>query len=446
VISIVNGLSKGIGRSVGVTASLVVTALGLGACGQKSADVASPPAAVITPTATSTAFYGTQFERQPNVPTLTELGRVLFADPALSASGTLACATCHVPGNAYAPSNRRPVQLGGSTMAQPGIRAVPSLTYHQDVPAFTEHFSDNDGNDSIDQGPAGGLGWDGRVSSAHEQAAIPLLSSFEMGNATSDEAVSRLQRSGSADRFRATFGDNVFANPALAWKGLLLALEVFQQSPADFYPYSSKYDAYLRGKATLSAAERHGLALFNDTTKGNCASCHPSAIKRGAFPQFTDHGFIALGVPRNRSIPANADTAYHDLGLCGPVRTDLSGHTEYCGLFETPSLRNVALKHAYFHNGSFSSLEGVVRFYAQRDIHPERYYPRGRDGQVRKFDDLPEPYWSNVNTEPPFGADGSRPLLDEAEIRDVVAFLRTLTDGYTPAKDAALVATNSSSR
>jgi cytochrome c peroxidase len=446
VIFIDNCLKKSLSQIVGVAAFLLMTALGLGGCGQRSAGVASPPASVVTPTATSTAFYGTRFERQPNAATLTELGRVLFADPALSASGTLACATCHVPGNGYAPSNRHPVQLGGSTMAQPGIRAVPSLTYHQDVPAFTEHFSDNDGNDSIDQGPAGGLGWDGRVSSAHEQAAIPLMSSFEMGNATSDEAVSRLQWSGSADRFRAAFGDNVFADPALAWKGLLLALEVYQQSPADFYPYSSKYDAYLRGKATLSVAEKHGLTLFNDAAKGNCASCHPSAIKRGAFPQFTDHGFIALGVPRNRHIPANADTAYYDLGLCGPVRSDLSSHTEYCGLFETPSLRNVALKHAYFHNGSFSSLESVVRFYAQRDIHPERYYPSGRDGKVRKFDDLPEPYWSNVNIEPPFHAKDFRPSLSEPEIRDVVAFLRTLTDGYIPEKDFAVVATIPSPR
>jgi cytochrome c peroxidase len=58
-----------------------------------------------------------------------------------------------------------------------------------------------------------------------------------------------------------------------------MALEVSQQSPADFYPFSSKYDAFLRKQVSLSAQELRGLALFNDPRKGNCASCHPSSIK-----------------------------------------------------------------------------------------------------------------------------------------------------------------------
>ena len=137
-----------------------------------------------------------------------------------------------------------------------------------------------------------------------------------------------------------------------AWNGLLSALEVFQQHPDEFYPYSSKYDAFLRGQSTLSVRERRGLSLFNNPGKGNCASCHPSTMIRGALPQFTDRGFIALGVPRNRRIPANADAAYFDLGLCGPTRTDLADHDNYCGRFKTPTLRNVARRGAFFTTAS----------------------------------------------------------------------------------------------
>jgi cytochrome c peroxidase len=392
--------------------------------------------ALLTTTAAAAApssFYGSPFERRPNAAELTELGRALFADASLSASGKMACASCHDPAHAYAPANKRAVQLGGPDMTQPGIRAVPSLMYQQNVPPFSEHFSDTDGDDSIDQGPTGGRGWDGRASSAHEQAALPLLSPFEMANADPAAVVARLRRSPNARRFTEAFGAHVLSDETLAWKGVLWALEVFQQSPADFYPYTSKYDAWLRRKTELSAAEKRGLALFNDTAKGNCAQCHPSAIKRGVFPQFTDHGFIAIGVPRNASIPANANPAFRDLGLCGPLRTDLSQHTEYCGLFKTPSLRNVAQRGAFFHNGVYHRLEDVLKFYAKRDTHPSAFYPRDRQGRVQLFDDLPEAYRANLNVDVPLDRKrGEKPALTDAEIADVIAFLKTLSDGYAP--------------
>jgi cytochrome c peroxidase len=224
----------------------------------------------------------------------------------------------------------------------------------------------------------------------------------------------------------------VFDDPTLAINAILLALEVFQQSPADFYPYSSKYDAFLRGDATLTAQERLGLDLFNDRAKGNCARCHPSAMKGGAFPQFTDFGFVALGLPRNRQIPANADPRFFDLGLCGPLRTDLAGKPAYCGLFRTPSLRNVAIRNAFFHNGVTNDLTEAIRFYAERDTKPQRWYPTA-NGSVNKYDDLPQPYRGNVEADPPFGQKpGDQPVLDDAEVDAIAAFLRTLTDDYRP--------------
>jgi cytochrome c peroxidase len=241
--------------------------------------------------------------------------------------------------------------------------------------------------------------------------------------------LSRLRAGPLAARFRQVFGADIFERPQAALQGALMALEVFQESPADFYPYTSKYDAFLRKQATLSAPELRGLQVFNDETKGNCASCHISRISPGGvFPQFTDYGLINIGVPRNRKLLANADPRYYDLGLCGPDRTDLKDHREYCGRFKTPSLRNVALRKAYFHNGSFTRLEDVVRFYATRDTTPMKWY---RD---RKFDDQPAGLEANVNMDAPFGGrPGGAPTLSERDIADLVAFLNTLTDGYRQA-------------
>jgi cytochrome c peroxidase len=405
----------------------------------KASSTATTPRAVAAPA--EVPFYATTFERRPDANTLTALGRALFSDPALSASGTMSCASCHDPAHAYGPANRLAVQLGGPDGMQPGRRAVPSLRYHQTLPPFSERYFDNDGNDSADQGPTGGLDWDGRASSAHEQAAGPLLSPFEMANTSKDAVLARLRASPNADAMRAAFGPRLFDEPHVAWNALVLALEAFQQSPQDFYPYDSKYDAYIRGRVKLSPAEMRGLEAFNDKRRGNCASCHVSSLKRGAFPNFTDFGQIAIGVPRNPAIPANADATYRDLGVCGPLRTDLKDRAEYCGLFRTPSLRNVARRGVFFHNGIYTKLEDAVRFYALRDVDPRRIY--GAD-PTRRFADLPEKYRRNLNDEAPFGGKpGDRPALTEAEIGDVVAFLKTLDDGYVASRPDALATSRS---
>jgi cytochrome c peroxidase len=376
-------------------------------------------------------FYGSRFETRPTVAAMTRLGRALFFDASLSASGTTSCASCHDPRHAYGPPNALPVQLAGPGGAAHGRRAVPSLKYLQKVAPFTEHFFDSDGDDSVDQGPAGGHTWDGRARTLHEQAALPLLSPLEMANGSSADVVRKVRRGPYAAQLRETFGAHVLDDPQLAFDAVVLSLEVFQQDPAQFYPYDSKYDAYLRQRVQLSDEERRGLELFNDPAKGNCASCHTSAIRNGAFPNFSDWGFIAIGVPRNPAIAANADPRYVDLGLCGPMRTDLADRAEYCGRFRTPSLRNVARRKVFFHNGRVKTLEQAVRFYVERDVTPAKWYPRRKDGSLAMFDDLPPAYRGNVNMEPPFGRKpGDKPVLDATEIRDVVAFLGTLNDGY----------------
>lgn len=420
---------------------LLILSVGvLGACGreqahavQGTAEASTVAAAASQPVpASAGAFYTMLATRRPSVPAMNALGKALFFDQSLSASGQLSCASCHSPEHAYGPANDLSVQLGGADMRRTGVRAAPSLRYVQNVPPFTEHFHENDGNDSEDQGPAGGHNWDGRASSTHEQARIPLLSAHEMANQDPAAVVARVRAGRHAQTFREVFGPDILDRDDTAFQAVLMVLEVFQETPAEFYPYTSKYDAVLRGQAKLSPQEARGLKLFNDPAKGNCAACHPSAISAdGVFPAFSDFGFIALGVPRNRKLAGNGDPAFFDLGLCGPDRTDLRRHEAYCGLFRTPSLRNVATRKAFFHNGVLHSLDEVMHFYAERDTRPGKWYPRKPDGGVDKFDDLPERYRGNVNMEPPFGGrPGGRAALTAGEIRDVIAFLSTLTDGY----------------
>lgn len=392
-------------------------------------EVKTPPATPSASSATAQAFYADRFSKKPYAPDVMELGRTLFFDPELSASGKLACATCHNPRFAYGPPNDRSTQLGGPQLTLPGLRAVPSLRYLQNVPSFSEHYFEEAGDESADQGPTGGHTWDGRADTLHDQARLPLLSPLEMANESMASVVQKVEHASYAARFRSIFGGDVFSDPTRAGAAVLLSLELFQQLPKEFYPYNSRYDAYLRGREKLSPQEQRGLSWFERADKGNCAHCHLSRVRQGGFPQFTDFGFAALGVPRNAKLPANEKPDFFDLGLCGPLRTDLSAHREYCGSFRAPTLRNVALRKAFFHNGAFHSLEQLLEFYAERDTAPGKWYPRVAGG-VRSYDDLPSELRGNVNQEPPFGRrPGQAPALNRAEIQDLIAFLNTLTDG-----------------
>ncbi|ARO23863.1 cytochrome-c domain-containing protein [Rhizobium sp. TAL182] len=114
------------------------------------------------------------------------------------------------------------------------------------------------------------------------------------------------------------------------------------------------------------------------------SSCHLSLPADDEEPPLcSDFGFLTLAAPRNMAIPANADPDYNDLGLCSPQRTDLANHSEYCGLFRTPTLRNVALKKSFLHNGYFHTLRDVVAFYATRDSDSGCCIRKTRDGTIR---------------------------------------------------------------
>jgi cytochrome c peroxidase len=365
---------------------------------------------------------------------MVSLGRQIFFDPSLSSSGRLACATCHDPVHAYGPPNGLAVQLGGPALSLQGARAVPSLRYTLNrTPVWSKSFIANPAERILEgeEPPVGGFGWDGRFNNLRDQAKFPLLAPNEMANAGNEGAASKLQHAPYAGEFRRIFGAGIFDDPQRAVDGATIALERFQLQDSSFHPYSSKFDTFLEGKAMLSAQELRGLALFNDPRRGNCAACHLDAKGvDGSHPLFTDFQFEALGVPRNPELSANHLATYFDQGLCGPVRTDQAGQSQYCGMFKTPTLRNVATRGVFFHNGRFHTLKEALRFYVLRDTEPRLWYPQSAQGEVVKFDDLPTALRSNVDIVdlPLTKKQGEAAVWNDAEIDDVIAFLETLTD------------------
>ncbi|MDE2051296.1 MAG: cytochrome-c peroxidase [Gammaproteobacteria bacterium] len=403
--------------------------------------------------------------REPSVRPLSavaQLGAKLFRDPRLSGSGRLSCASCHSPPHAYGPPGSTSVVLGGPRLRTPGVRAVPSLRYLYRQPAFSigpDSQGDNDQVVSLAQQalqaaghtrirktaaspqaaaanlvPQGGLFWDGRADTLEQQINGPLYNPLEMDAGRPARVLGKLETAPYAQDFVRLFGPGVFENPHLAIDEAMFAIARYQIENPDFHPFTSKFDAWLAGKARFTPAELRGYRLFNDPAKGNCSACHlDHPTPDGLPPLFTDFQYEALGVPRNPAIPANRNPRYYDLGVCGPYRADLRRQTQYCGMFLTPSLRNVATRQVFFHNGVFHSLERVLDFYVDRDLHPGRFYPRDAAGRVIEYDDLPARYRGNVDrVDAPFNRHpGDRPALSPAEIRDVIAFLDTLTDGYT---------------
>ena len=380
-----------------------------------------------------------------------ELGKKLFFDKSLSASGSMSCASCHDPRYAYGPPNALAVQLGGAGLDKPGLRAVPSLRYKLVTPAYSDAMFDPDGTEP--PGPGGGFNWDGRANTLAEQAAMPLLSDFEMGNSSAHEVVDKVRRASYAPMFQEAFGSQALANDEKAFVFITQALEAFQKEDPDFRPYSSKFDAYvMRGEGVLSVPEQRGKAVFYDPRRGNCAACHTPDLN-----QFTDQMYAAIGVPRNPAILANGSEQFYDLGLCEPLRKAQAGtddSSELCGMFKTPTLRNVATRSVFFHNGVITSLEQAIRFYNTRDTHPEIWYPtvggapsskpsadfpayglvttQYTGGKVQKFNDLPAKYRANIDPQMPLDgrAPASAPAMSEQDIADLICFLNTLTDGF----------------
>jgi cytochrome c peroxidase len=248
------------------------------------------------------------------------LGRRLFFDTRLSATGTTACSSCHDPRHGFA--DPRPISI--SDGGQPGSRNAPSL---------------------LDVGSRPVLMWDGHFRTLEQQAFGPFQSG-EMGIRV-DQAVQRLNADASYVRwFREAFG----AAPSAG--GMARALAAFQRTLVS--PWN-RVDRFLvnNDTAALTPLERDGFGVFDG--RGRCSTCHqffPSG-RKGSRPLFTDFQFHNLGVGYRLFA-----------GYADPGRGGWSQNRDHWGAFRTPSLRSGARTPPYMHDGSLATLKDVVNFYS----------------------------------------------------------------------------------
>jgi cytochrome c peroxidase len=281
--------------------------------------------------------------------------------------------------------------------------------------------------------PQGGFFWDGRASTLQDQALGPMTNPVEMANPSLGSVADKLVHSKYIGTFKQLFGPRVVNDPKLLVSEAMFAIGRYQFEDPAFHQFSSKYDAWLEGRARLTQTELRGLRLFNDKDKANCAGCHLSQpTSDGLPPLFTDTQYEALGVPRNHDLAQNKDPKFYDMGICGPFRTDMTKETQYCGMFLTPTLRNSASRKVFFHNGVYRTLKQVMDFYNLRNTSPEKIYPRDASGKVMVYDDLPEKYHANIDVaDAPFDRKfGDKPAMTDQDINDIIAFVKTLDDGY----------------
>ncbi|RLJ68067.1 cytochrome-c peroxidase [Sulfurisoma sediminicola] len=351
-----------------------------------------------------------------------QLGRLLFFDATLSEPAGQSCASCHEPTAAFTDPDRSKPTSKGVHRERFGNRNTPSAMYMAFSPAF--HFDKEEGH------YVGGQFWDGRAATLEEQARAPFLDPVEMANPDSRAVVEKVRRAAYAGQFDAAFGKGALDDTDRAYGAIVGAIAAFERT-AEFAPFTSKHDAWLQGRARLSAQELRGLRLFNDEKKGNCAACHPSQRRPdGGLPLFTDFTYDNLGVPRNPDNPFYAQARAHnpagakfiDRGLGGFVRKGAED-----GKFKVPTLRNIARTAPYMHNGYFKTLRGVVAFYNDRDVRP------ACKGEASEAEALRRGCWPkpevarNVNRK-----ELGRLGLTEQEIDDIAAFMLTLSDGFQP--------------
>lgn len=325
------------------------------------------------------------------------LGKKLFFDINLSNPPGQSCASCHSSGKAFVDPGTLPVSAGAIKTLF-GNRNAPTVAYA----AFTPRFR----YDSTEQAYIGGLFWDGRAATLSEQAMQPLLNHLEMNN-TKQAVIEHIKRSDYKDLFLSIYGNNSLDDVNKAFEYTADAIEEYEETK-EVSPFTSKFDYYLKGKAVLTEQETRGLKLFEDSTKGNCAACHSSKPARYTYAiLFTDFTYDNIGLPANPEvIKLCKDSGMCDLGL-GAILKQKSEN----GKFKVPTLRNIAITAPYFHNGVIKTLEETVRFYNERDS--------GKFG--------PPEVSENVNKD-----ELGDLKLTEQEIKDIVAFMKTLTDGYKP--------------
>lgn len=329
-----------------------------------------------------------------------KLGKLLFFDTGLSEPVGQSCATCHAPEKGFTDIHSRPSSEG----AVKGLfsnRNSMTVAYSAFVPALA--YDEKEGT------YIGGLFWDGRANTLVEQVDGPLLNPLEMANTDKKMVVEKVKKANYYPEIVRLYGNSV--NVDSIYNYVKDALSAYQQS-TELNPFSSKYDDWIAGKYILTDEEQRGMELFKD--KGMCAECHildddPLAGKS----LFTDHTYDNLGIPKNPvnpfySLPAGYNP--HGADAIDPGLGKVVGDSAEYGKFRVPTLRNIALTAPYGHNGYFQTLEEIVHFYNVRDVSNE--FPAAEYPATINKDEL-----------------GDLKLTPQEEA-ELVAFLKTFTDGY----------------
>ncbi len=268
------------------------------------------------------------------------LGRALFFDNRISATGTMNCATCHLPHQ-------------GWTVQTPLSPANPGWVERRNSPTL------------INVGYNKALIWDGRAWPLEKQAIGSTKNPVHKGQDIGKLMATLKKDEGMVKMFKAAYGSE--PNP----KDYGRALAVFQRHFIVTGP--SPFDLYIEGDASaMDEAAIRGMALFKG--KGACVACHNG-------PTFTDFGFYNIGLKHN---PILDDEAHQKVLQFDAKRTKnpdwktittdpgryLITHTDAdWGSFKTPTLRNLADTPPYMHDGRYWTLDEVIE-----------YYDRGGDG------------------------------------------------------------------
>ncbi len=358
--------------------------------------------------------------------TVQEVGGALYFDRNLSLNRNQACASCHLPATGFDDPNRSLPVSEGSIRGIFGGRNAPSSAYAAFAPAF-QLVTDPETQTSFYMG---GQFWDGRADSLADQAAGPPLNPKEMAMADPASVIARLAENPDyVAAFVALYGIDLTASDVdveRAYAGMANAIGEFERT-RPFNRFNSRFDYFLAGQGRLSAPELRGWDLFNQ--KAKCARCHvsqPTLSAGGATipPLFTDFTYDNLGIPANPQIAAlqGATALSPDLGLGG--EDHLKDPAEY-GKFKVMTLRNIALTAPYGHNGYFRTLQEIVHFYNTRDVLPDC---------ATLASPLPgRNCWPAAEVEETVNVTELGNLgLTASEESDLVAFLKTLTDGVGP--------------
>ncbi len=419
-----------------------------------------------------------------------ELGKALFFDEALSANGTQSCATCHAPEVGYTGPDEA-INAGGAVYQGAianrfGDRKPPASAYAGD--SMELFFDEEEG------GWFGGMFWDGRANgwTLHdplaEQAQGPYLNPLEQALANAQVLCTRVKQSEYAVLFEQVYGPGSLdcaKDTAAVYEKIGRAVAAYERS-AEVNPFSSKFDLFwdnataagkdvtqikcgmgggggggggggamgcpgggmdpnrwtaFRGYG-LSDTELQGLAVFN--TRAECSSCHSLQPGPAGYPLFTDFGYDNIGIPKNPDNPFygmpaawNPDGVnWVDYGLGGFLKKAGNEPEVYepeLGKFKVPTLRNVDRRpvadfvKAYGHNGYFKSLDDLVFFYHWRGMMDSGMGCGGMGGGGM-CDDM-------MNMFPPPEVDLNRATLamfPRPQVDNIVAFLKTLSDGYIP--------------